>query len=435
MQNSPEFLSRLSVLGDAIQPISKDPKNIVAFFACDRQWVQYLGVALTSLAKNSSAHLTYDLLVLQTDFTNQDETLLAGCLGDCPHINLRIISLKECFSFHPDVNSLFPIKGHYTQATYYRLLAPLVFKNYDKMIYLDSDMIILHDIALLYEVDLGNNLAGACRGWGGILDYFYDVRKKQYFQDILNFSEEQVFDYFNSGMLVMNLHQMREEDTFNNFLKVLETIGKLRIMDQDILNYSLQGRIYYINSSWNNIRPYIDKLWNNIEWNHNISGAVGPADCLPPPLYEEFMSLWKLPPKILHFVGSKPWSSPDLDDAHYFWRYARSTSYYEALILGGGIRAKQQLDLERRRQQEALTKQMESEIKRRYESLATQMESELRRCQSIFLDALSGSKLFWGHQFYRLMALVSPKKSKETYIAKRRNYANRRKAVKQFFKK
>jgi lipopolysaccharide biosynthesis glycosyltransferase/SAM-dependent methyltransferase len=408
-----EMVTQAKRIGDTLKPISDGRKNIAAFFGCDRQYVKYLGVALTSLAKNASPESTYDLIVLQTDFQEEDEALLAGCLVDYPNISLRSVSLKECFSSHPDGERLFPTRAHFTPATYYRLLAPLIFTHYSKIVYLDSDMIILHDIALLYEIDLGNALLGACRDLLAMIAYNRNPKFKKFYHEILEFREEDLFGYFNGAMLVMNLRQMREDDTFGKFREALEKIKQPHFVDQDILNYSLHGRVHYIDTSWNDAR-----------WCAKVYGHIKYANVLPPHIYEAFINSLKSPPKILHFSSDiKPWFSSEPNDARYFWRYARLTPYYEVLLKE--MFTKQQIDWENKLQ-ERLRKAAEPRTEEQIFNIS----------QSILFDALNGRKLFWAHQFYRLMALVSFKKSsKDRYIAKRRNYANRRKAVKRFFQK
>ena len=54
------------------------------------------------------------------------------------------------------------VDARYTEAASYRLLLPEIFVDYDKVLYVDCDMIIRQDLAALYrDTDLGNHyLAG-----------------------------------------------------------------------------------------------------------------------------------------------------------------------------------------------------------------------------------------------------------------------------------
>lgn len=52
-------------------------------------------------------------------------------------------------------------KQHITTETFYRFLILDILKDYKKVVYLDCDMIICHDVAELYRVDMGENLIAA----------------------------------------------------------------------------------------------------------------------------------------------------------------------------------------------------------------------------------------------------------------------------------
>ncbi len=41
----------------------------------------------------------------------------------------------------------FYIRGHFSKETYYRLVLPELLPNYDKVLYLDSEMIAMDDVA------------------------------------------------------------------------------------------------------------------------------------------------------------------------------------------------------------------------------------------------------------------------------------------------
>ena len=52
---------------------------------------------------------------------------------------------------------------YFTLTIFFRLFIADMFPEYDKGIYLDSDIVVPGDISELYNIDLGNNIIGASR--------------------------------------------------------------------------------------------------------------------------------------------------------------------------------------------------------------------------------------------------------------------------------
>ena len=52
-------------------------------------------------------------------------------------------------------------RDYYTNTTYFRLFLPELYPQYDKMLYLDSDIVVLGDISQLYNTEIGTNLVAA----------------------------------------------------------------------------------------------------------------------------------------------------------------------------------------------------------------------------------------------------------------------------------
>lgn len=132
--------------------------------------------------------------------------------------------------------------------TYLRLFAPyLIPKDTKKMIYLDVDMIVLHDISELWNIDLAGHLFGAVQDickvigstWGGIPNY----------KELgLNPKDK----YFNAGLLLIDPIRWRAEQIS---VKVINTINdnieSVNFADQYGLNVLLNNQWYEIDPRWN----------------------------------------------------------------------------------------------------------------------------------------------------------------------------------------
>ena len=87
--------------------------------------------------------------------------------------------------------------------TYFRLFIASLYPQYNKAIYLDSDIVVLHDVAELFNIDIGNNLVGA------VPDDI--IQKNEVFQEYVEkvVGVSSYKNYFNAGVLVMNLEELR----------------------------------------------------------------------------------------------------------------------------------------------------------------------------------------------------------------------------------
>ena len=137
-----------------------------------------------------------------------------------------------------------PISRQYPQEMYYRLLAPqLLPASVERVLYLDSDILVLNPVRPLWEMDLGD-CAFAAASHSGVLDVMNGVNRIRLRTD---------HDYYNSGVMLMDLVKARKivrpEDIF---ACVREHSAELVLPDQDVLN-ALYGE---------RILPLDDALWN-----------------------------------------------------------------------------------------------------------------------------------------------------------------------------
>ena len=125
--------------------------------------------------------------------------------------------------------------SRWSPVIWYRLFAHRIFKDVDKMIYLDSDTIICRDIAELFNTDMSNYCVGAIRDLAPVNDKFHRIGIQ-----IKQFSEKYLKGkpYYNSGVLLLN---MKEIAKYEHLL--FETNIPLVYPDQDLLNVAFVNKI------------------------------------------------------------------------------------------------------------------------------------------------------------------------------------------------
>jgi lipopolysaccharide biosynthesis glycosyltransferase len=129
------------------------------------------------------------------------------------------------------------------------------------------------------------------------------------------------FDYFNAGVLVMNLEELSKVTSTEELFSLAEKENKWTWMDQDILNYICKGHVKFLGQEWN--------LMVNANIHHEIVTPIGFA---PKWLQDDYSNAHKAP-KLIHYAGgTHPCYRPGEDFPDVFWGYARKTPFYEDLI-------------------------------------------------------------------------------------------------------
>ena len=298
------------MLTNDIQTVSPafDKNNIPVVFATDNNFVPYLGVTIKSLVENSSEENNYDIVIL---FSNVDE-----------YNRKRLKSLEEknvSIRFY-DMTALMEeykenwyVHWDWSNAIYYRFFVQKIFKDYKKVLYLDGDIIILEDIAKLYNIDLEDNYLG---GVQDISQQMSSYVGEKYREKILHIQREK---YINTGVLILNIKKLRKIDFTYKCIKALQHFKTPVFPDQDIINFISQNNIKYISHDYN-------LLWNCIHYYKDAKNRM------PHSTYKKYITSWNTP-KIIHYAGGyKPWKQPWLYYSEYFWKYARQTVFYEEII-------------------------------------------------------------------------------------------------------
>jgi lipopolysaccharide biosynthesis glycosyltransferase len=170
----------------------------------------------------------------------------------------------------------FATLSHISKITYARLLLPQKFdESPARILYLDADLLVLGDLEALWETQLEGAVLGAVRddtldralkssdpGWVGL---------------------PRVADYFNAGVLLIDLQRWRAERISEKALAYLTQYPHSPFSDQDALNVAC------------------DRHWKPLEPRWNTHNHWETSICDLPSARR---------PVILHFVAkAKPWDA------------------------------------------------------------------------------------------------------------------------------
>jgi lipopolysaccharide biosynthesis glycosyltransferase len=237
----------------------------------DAGYFQHIAVCLTSLAE-TNPETEFDAVVLVTGNTAECENKLRRSLMRYPLLNLRLVN------FDGSRLSGLPLAGNYYPPEIY---ARFWIEDYfpaevERVIYLDGDMVVVGPIDELLDLALGDNVLAAVSIPGSAR------------ASILGYDPG--FEYFNSGMMVINLKRWREIGARATLIAATHAIAdRLNDPDQDVLNYCFHAQRLKLDYTWNAITPFFRKVNNLAVPGNEIARVVRDA-------------------RIVHFNGgSKPW--------------------------------------------------------------------------------------------------------------------------------
>ena len=293
--------------------------NIAIVFSADDNYAPYLGIAINSLLSNADHSYNYDICILDGGISVTNKIKLKEFEKD--NISIRFIYIDAYIHEHGLELFADTLNAHFTLATYFRFFIPEIFANYNKIIYLDCDVIISDDIAKLYHENIKGKPLAAVKDFEMQRGLFISKQKEHglanYLTSKLNMLNPD--KYFQAGVLVLDIPKLKEINFTRQCIEKLKAVGKPLFVDQCILNSLFDGDIHYLDPSW------------NVEWHLPLVTQDLPHE-LPYPTYKEYYKSRKIP-KIIHYSGApKPWRYPHYEWADIWWKYGRTTSFYEEIL-------------------------------------------------------------------------------------------------------
>ncbi len=261
---------------------------IPIFFAVDDGYIPFLAVALESLIDNALKEYYYSIKILYTNINEENKRKINKY--KCENVNIEFVDLNY---YIEKVKDKLYTRDYYTKTTYFRLFIPNLYPQYNKAIYLDSDIVVLGDISELYNQEIENNLVAATPD-----DVIQSTKVfQEYAEKVVGVADYR--NYFNAGILLMNLDEFRKFKFQEKFLYLLETIKFTVAQDQDYLNRLSKGKVKIIDKAWDKMPIANDNFDEN-----NL--------------------------KIIHYnLAYKPWHYDNIKYKEYFWKYAKETEYYD----------------------------------------------------------------------------------------------------------
>lgn len=270
--------------------MEKYKEIIPIFFAVDNEYIPFLAVTLQSIVEHSTDEYYYVIKILYTNISEENKEKIKKYTKE--NINIEFVDLNY---YIDKIKSKLYTRDYFSMTTYFRLFISNLYPQYNKAIYLDSDIVLLVDVAELYNEDIGDNLVGA------VPDDIIQQNEvfQEYVEKVVGVASYK--NYFNAGMLIMNLDQLRKNKFQEKFLYLLENVKYSVVQDQDYLNRICKGKVKLLDMTWN-VMP-------------NATKDVNEEDI-----------------KLIHYnYQYKPWHYDNIPYGNYFWDLAKKTEFYDKL--------------------------------------------------------------------------------------------------------
>ena len=273
-------------------------------FSSDAKGIGFLRLAMYSLLKNAAADhaLTVHVICGGGEFPDAAKDEIRAVAQPYPFASLVFHDAEACFARHP---------GAFEHLMHFgRMFIGECIPEDVNVVYLDTDVLVLHDLEELYRLDLGDNVFAAVSE-AECVNGACDPKDCDLFPPGAAF-------YFNSGVMVFNLRVYRE----GNYLARAiawhkENHAKSKLHDQDVLNGISVGKTLRLPLKFNYGDGWLVRFLKCGRGTHTWRGNR------PEEVFEAIRH-----PVVVHFVGhKKPWRKCHRPLRRLYHRYMRELKW------------------------------------------------------------------------------------------------------------
>lgn len=213
----------------------------------NKKYVEQLNILLNSI-QYTNPNETFDIYILHKNL--EDEDVEKVCQG----LNLEKFFIHAIKIPESEIDKFPVYEKRYPVEIYFRIFATKYLPSkVDKILYLDTDTVVINPLKELYETNFDGNYFIATTHIRKLLHKFHEIR--------LNIKEDE--PYINTGVLLINLQELRKQNVEKEVIEyVKKNKKKLMLPDQDIISSIYGNKIKLVDGLKYNLGDRSLKLYN-----------------------------------------------------------------------------------------------------------------------------------------------------------------------------
>lgn len=229
----------------------------------DDNFTPYMEALIVSILKHSLDDEKFIFHIITLNFSDNSLKKIEY-LKKIKDFEIKIhkpINLEKYTKWYNDKSG-----GKWSVHVFLKLDIPIILKDIERVLYIDSDMIVLGSLKEFFDSDMEGYYIG------GVNDL--NISKSHRNKLGIGYNT----NYFNGGLILFNTKKYNEDNIPQKIEEYVNTHEKIFFLEQDILNYLLKDKIKYFSENYN-FTSAIAKKHNNIE------NVIIPHFTLVKPLY------------------------------------------------------------------------------------------------------------------------------------------------------
>lgn len=268
-------------------------------YICDNNYALPASVSIFSACCNKKPETPYHFYVIGVELSDENIAMLES-IGP----SVTLITVDESKYKKYDFQHSFVSK-----AALYKFDIAEILHGLDKVLYLDSDMLVLDDLGKLFKTDITYLYAAVVKDMAAMVTEGHHIKMGHK-------------NYFNSGMMLLNLKKMRYDGIPDKLMKNKLNDQWNWFMDQDIFNYTFSEQVGYVS-------PMYNYMYNNLLHFSHDSESIST-------FYEiskEELDKMENNPTILHLTNKvKPWNDICAQKYEQYKKYEILETVYRRMI-------------------------------------------------------------------------------------------------------
>jgi len=272
--------------------------RIQVAFCFDKNMFAPACVSIASLIDSKEIEEHFDIYCIVDEEVEKSKKILEDIVG-----NRDVASSISCYRA-PDTYEAGHVTRGISVATYLRFSLHKILEGVDKILYMDTDILVCKSLKELWETDINNYYFAGVKGTNNFKSKWDAYKELNYYDELDGLQGE----YINAGILLMNLKRIRETVIEDIWLE--KSQKQYMYQDQDIINITCKGQILFLPLKYN-LAAYLVPHWYKEYYVQNIYSK------------EECMDAYAHP-VVLHYAGDKPWHNRNRHRTDAWWDYVLS---------------------------------------------------------------------------------------------------------------